>query len=124
VKILKRDLRAAGMPIEDDNGRVIDVHALRHTTATFLAKAGVAPRTAQSIMRHSDIRLTLGSYTDPQLLDEASAVDALPTFDADATSQRPYPRGGDSESLSSSLSDRRSSAVTSTSSRCTKRRPA
>ncbi len=76
VSILRRDLKAAGI---DPTG--LDVHALRHTTATHLAKAGVAPRTAQSIMRHSDIRLTLGTYTDPRLLDTASALDALPSSD-------------------------------------------
>ena len=73
VHILKRDLKAAGI---DPEG--VDVHSMRHTTATYLAKAGVAPRTAQSIMRHSDIRLTLGTYTDPKLLDMAGALTALP----------------------------------------------
>jgi hypothetical protein len=29
-------------------------------------------------MRHSDIRLTLGTYSDPQLLDTAAALAALP----------------------------------------------
>jgi site-specific recombinase XerD len=73
VLILKRDLRAAGI---DQTGA--DVHAPRHTTATYLARAGVAPRTAQAFMRHSDIRLTLGAYTDPRLMDLTQALDALP----------------------------------------------
>lgn len=29
-------------------------------------------------MRHSDIRLTMGTYTDPRLLDVAGAMDSLP----------------------------------------------
>ena len=29
-------------------------------------------------MRHSDIRLTMGVYTDPKLLDVRGALDALP----------------------------------------------
>ncbi|MGD8452198.1 MAG: tyrosine-type recombinase/integrase [Phycisphaerae bacterium] len=99
VCILDRDLVAAGIArrvkakdrkgrdcwridTRDADGRTVDVHALRHTTATYLAKAGVAPRTAQTIMRHSDIRLTLGTYTDPRLLDTAAALDALPSMDA------------------------------------------
>ena len=73
VKALRRDLRAAGI---DTTG--VDVHALRHTTATRLARAGIAPRTAQELMRHSDIRLTFGTYTDPRLLDTGRAVESLP----------------------------------------------
>ena len=83
VAILHRDIEAAGI---DPTG--VDVHSLRHTTATYLAKAGVAPRTAQAIMRHSDIRLTLGTYTDPRLLDTAKAMDALPRFDRPSESER------------------------------------
>lgn len=77
-KILNRDLRLAGIPKRDDRGRVLDVHALRHTFGTLLSKGGVAPRTAQAAMRHSDIRLTMNVYTDPALLDVRGALDALP----------------------------------------------
>lgn len=31
-------------------------------------------------MRHSDIKLTMGVYTDPKLLDVARALDSLPTL--------------------------------------------
>ena len=124
VLILDRDLLVAGIPKKDADGRTIDVHAMRHTTATYLAKAGVAPRTAQAIMRHSDIRLTLGIYTDPRLLDEASALDALPKMDASETEELCF-TGTDearlSSGLSSSLSERRSSGVRRQSSRGTKR---
>ncbi len=85
IHILKRDLRMGGI---DPDG--VDVHALRHTTATHLVKGNVAPRTAQTLMRHSDIRLTLNTYTDPRLLDTVSALDALPsiTRKPDAERQR------------------------------------
>jgi integrase len=33
-------------------------HALRHTFGTAPSRAGVTPRTAMELMRHSDIRLT------------------------------------------------------------------
>jgi integrase len=82
-RIFKRDLAAAGIPAKDADGRVVDVHALRHTTASYLASAGVPPRTAQALMRHSDIRLTLGTYSDPQLLDTAAALHALPKMDGE-----------------------------------------
>lgn len=90
VKILNRDLVAAGIARmaqvngklvidkRDDRGRSLDVHALRTTFGTLLSKGGVSPRTAQAAMRHSDIRLTMGVYTDPKLLDVRGALDALP----------------------------------------------
>jgi integrase len=79
-KILNRDLRLAGIPKSDDRGRVLDVHALRHTFGTLLSKGGVAPRTAQAAMRHSKIDLTMTVYTDPKLLDVRGALDALPAL--------------------------------------------
>jgi integrase len=79
-KILNRDLRLAGIPKRDDRGRVLDVHALRHTFGSLLSKGGVAPRTAQAAMRHSKIDLTMNVYTDPALLDVRGALDALPAL--------------------------------------------
>ncbi|MCK6484907.1 MAG: site-specific integrase [Phycisphaerae bacterium] len=83
VNVLKRDLAAAGIPFVDESGRRLDVHAMRHTTATHLARAGVAPRTAQQFLRHSKLDLTMQTYTDPRLLDLRPALDALPPLDAE-----------------------------------------
>ncbi|HOD81750.1 MAG: site-specific tyrosine recombinase XerC [Planctomycetes bacterium ADurb.Bin126] len=94
VKIFNRDLVDAGLAREvtdpetgktrieksDINGRTVDVHSLRHTFATLLSKAGVVPRMAQELMRHSDIRLTMNVYTHLQLVDTAGAVETLPTI--------------------------------------------
>ncbi len=80
VRILNRDLITAGIPKRDERGRTIDVHALRHSFGTLLSKGGVAPRTAQAAMRHSDIHLTMMTYTDPKLLDVQGALDALPSL--------------------------------------------
>jgi integrase len=77
-RILDRDLKLAGIAKRDERGRTLDVHALRHTFGTLLSKGGVAPRTAQSAMRHSTIDLTMNVYTDPRLLDVHGALDALP----------------------------------------------
>jgi integrase len=71
-------LAAAGIHKEDERGRRVDLHALRHTFGTRLSKNGVAPRTAQAAMRHSSIGLTMNVYTDPTLLDAAGAMAALP----------------------------------------------
>ena len=93
VRILDRDLVAAGIArrVEaspgkrkidkrDERGRTVDVHALRHTFGTLLSKGGVSPRTAQAAMRHSNVNLTMNTYTDPKLLDVAGAMDALPAL--------------------------------------------
>ncbi len=80
LRILNRDLKAAGIPKRDDRGRTVDVHAMRTTFGTLLSKSGTSPRTAQAAMRHSDIRLTMGTYTDPRLLDVRGAVERLPNL--------------------------------------------
>ena len=64
--------------VEDDEGRVIDLHAMRTTLGTQLARAGVAPQIAQRIMRHTDYRQTLKHYTVLGLTDTAAAMDRLP----------------------------------------------
>jgi integrase len=79
IKRFNADCRRAGIPKRDERGRTVDIHALRTTFGTMLARSGVAPRTAQALMRHSDIRLTMGVYTDPKLLDTAAAVESLPS---------------------------------------------
>jgi integrase len=68
VRILDRDLAAAGIVKRDDRGRTVDVHAMRHTFGTHLSRGGVEPRTAQAAMRHSKLDLTMNVYTDPRLL--------------------------------------------------------
>ena len=50
---------------------------MRHTFGTLLSKGGVTPRTAQAAMRHSDVNLTMNTYTDPKLLDVAGAMEAF-----------------------------------------------
>ncbi|MDB5346471.1 MAG: hypothetical protein JWP89_4848 [Schlesneria sp.] len=81
VRILDRDLSAAGIKKTDERGRTLDVHALRHSFGTLLSKGGVAPRTAQAAMRHSSIDLTMNVYTDPKLLDVHGALNSLPSLD-------------------------------------------
>ncbi len=99
--ILDRDLRAAGVPKRDDRGRTVDVHAMRTTFGTMLSRAGVAPRTAQEAMRHSDIKLTMGVYTDPRLLDVRGAVEKLPAFPVVGGEEPPAAGGAESGAGSS-----------------------
>ena len=53
--MLRHDLAAAGIPYEDTAGRVFDFHALRHQFISNLAAAGVHPKEAQTLARHSKI---------------------------------------------------------------------
>jgi integrase len=92
LRIFNRDLVAAGIARivknpktgkkvidkRDERGRTVDVHALRTSFCTHMSKGGVAPATTQAAMRHSDIKLTMGTYTDPKLLDVRRALDVLP----------------------------------------------
>jgi integrase len=74
----KRERIKTRIVVEDDEGRVIDLHALRTTLGTQLARAGVTPQVAQRILRHSDYRTTLRHYTVLGLADTAKAVSQLP----------------------------------------------
>jgi integrase len=74
--MLRIDLMNVGIP-SSDVGRVVDFHALRTTFITSLARAGVAPAMAQKLARHSDINLTLGTYTKLHLGELAHAVGKL-----------------------------------------------
>ena len=55
----RKDFESANIQLQDDEGRVVDLHAMRTTLGTNLARAGVAPQLAQRIMRHSDYKTTL-----------------------------------------------------------------
>ncbi len=52
-------------------------HSLRHTFATTLAAKGVHPSTAQTMLGHSDIRMTLAIYTHATDGMQDAATDAL-----------------------------------------------
>jgi len=64
----------------DSGGRTIDFHALRGTLSTNLAKAGVHPKVAQQLMRHSDINLTMTTYTNLRAVDVAAELSRLPAI--------------------------------------------
>jgi len=64
----------------DAAGHVADFHALRKTFITNLCRAGVSPKAAQTLARHSDINLTMNVYTMLTFHDQASAMEALPAI--------------------------------------------
>ena len=54
----------------DDHGRLVDddprrfgFHNLRHSLASFLIRIRTDPKTVQTLLRHSDVKLTLQFYT-------------------------------------------------------------
>jgi integrase len=53
---------------------VADFHALRHTFITELVRAGVAPKGAKKLARHSTITLTMDCYARVGIRDTAAAV--------------------------------------------------
>jgi integrase len=78
----RADLNAAGIVYEiERSGRPklrADFHALRHTLGTNLGRAGIQPRVAMEVMRHSDMKLTMRTYTDASQLPLADVADRLP----------------------------------------------
>jgi integrase len=81
MKVIRADFKTAGIPLVDERGHRVDFHALRMTYITRLQRAGVSPREAMELARHSDMRLTMKTYTDAAQLPLAATVRGLPSFD-------------------------------------------
>ena len=75
--VLKLDLADAGINYIE-GGYFFDFHAHRHETGTLLAATGTSPAVAQSIMRHSNVSLTMNVYTHTLTGQEARAIENLP----------------------------------------------
>jgi len=91
VPTFKSDLKSAGIPFEDARGRRVDLHALRKTYGTMLAAAGVSPRVAMELMRHSDMKLTMGVYTDVAQLPIIQESARLPSLQIPQQTPPPPP---------------------------------
>ena len=77
VATLKKDLARAGIPFVDASGRRVDIHALRHTFCTLLALSGATMRAAQTLMRHSDPKLTANVYSQVAADVNSAAISRL-----------------------------------------------
>ena len=79
AKMLRVDLKTAGIEYRDAAGLVFDFHSLRCEMATLADAAGVSPRVVQRLMRHSSLELT-GRYTRPRAVDIEAAAGLLPSL--------------------------------------------
>jgi integrase len=71
---------SAVLAFRDEAGHVFDFHSLRHQYVSSLAAAGVHPKIAQTLARHSTINLTLDRYTHVGLYDLFASVNSLSTL--------------------------------------------
>ncbi len=93
--MLRFDLECTGnreqglpqIPYRDEQGRVADFHALRHSFVTALARSGVHPSVAQSLARHSTITLTMDRYTHTVLESQQEALQGLPDLERKPNSE-------------------------------------
>jgi integrase len=81
AEVLRHDLQNAGVPFVDEDGRVYDFHALRHQFISDMVAAGVHPKDAQVLARHSTITLTMDRYAHVRKADVRAALDRLPSLD-------------------------------------------
>ncbi len=65
------------LKVENEEGKVLDFHALRHTTGAWLTIAGENPKVVQTVMRHSTITLTFETYGHLMPDDTRNASDLL-----------------------------------------------
>ena len=77
-RILRRVLEAARIPRIDGQGRKLDLHALRHTAGSRMARNGVSLFQAQKVLGHSDPKLTANVYAHAEAEDLRPAIEALP----------------------------------------------
>lgn len=103
-KMMRLDLKRAGLPYADEDGLYADFHALRHTFISNLGKAGVPLGAAQELARHADPKLTASTYTHVGVFDKAAAIDMLP----DCPGYRKDPDLGQQRLLATGTDDARS----------------
>ncbi len=80
MRVVQKDLKAAGIPYVDAKGEYADFHSLRKTFGTMLTLAGVPQRVVMELMRHSDMRLTAKTYTDAGMLPVDATITKLPSL--------------------------------------------
>lgn len=88
TRMLRADLKPAGIVYCDESGHYADFHALRHTFITNLARSGAHPKIAQALARHADINLTMNVYTHTVLSEQSVAIEELPLLTGKAATRK------------------------------------
>jgi integrase len=88
MRIFDRVLEAAGIDRLDHQGRKLDIHALRHSAASRLLRAGVPLQKVQHILGHADARMTSRIYAHLSVEDLRDAVEAIPQGERAGASRR------------------------------------
>src|SRR6185503_7517463 len=78
MRILDRLLDRAGIAKVDTQGQKLDIHALRTTCASRMARRDVPLAITQRWLGHSDPKLTTAHYTDLGVADLRAAVERAP----------------------------------------------
>lgn len=83
ARMVALDLERVGHSYRDDEGKVADFHALRHTAITRWANARYPVPVVQKLARHSTPVLTFGVYghADQSVLREAVEATAVPELE-------------------------------------------
>jgi len=66
--------RDVGGQLVDDDPRRFGFHNLRHSLASFLIRIRTDPKTVQTLLRHSHVKLTLQFYTHAVSWDRKAAA--------------------------------------------------
>lgn len=78
LRIFYRLAKRARLPRRDELGRCLDIHCLRRTCATRLARRGVPITTTQKLLGHASIEMTAAHYTDVELAEVRAAIESAP----------------------------------------------
>lgn len=77
MRIFLRTLEAAGIDRVDGAGKKLDIHALRHTVASRMARNGVGMAQAQKVLGHASIEMTARVYTHLDVEDLRGAIEGM-----------------------------------------------
>jgi integrase len=80
MRKMHEHLKAAEISVYNEQGYKVDFHALRGTYNTNLELVGASLQVRTELLRHSDPRLTAGTYMDTTRLETASLIEKLPDF--------------------------------------------
>ena len=92
------------IPFQDENGRRLDLHALRHTYITALDGTNASLAERKILAGHSlKGDLTLGTYTHPPIERLRDIVEQLPDYDFPRESMQQRATGTDGKPVDESL---------------------